>query len=119
MLDAAFEHITPNGIRLLAALAGPSDGEPDPVVKRDCLRTYPAQMLKSWYAFLFQIPSLPERAVRANNWRFLISATPADLTAEERDRYRKAWSQPGAVTGMINWYRTFLANSKINGIKAH
>jgi pimeloyl-ACP methyl ester carboxylesterase len=85
---------------------------PHPAVMRDYLRTHPSQMRKSWYAFFFQLPSLPERIVRAYNWRFLISAMPDDLTAEERDRYREAWGQPGAMTGMINWYRALLRGSQ-------
>jgi hypothetical protein len=61
--------------------------------------------LKSWYAFFFQIPDLPELVVRFNNWKIMLSAMPDDLSTEERDRYREAWGQPGAITGMINWYR--------------
>ena len=78
---------------------------PHPAVMQNYLRTHPLQMLKSWYAFLFQLPGLPERVVRANNWKFLISALPDDLITDERDRYREAWAQPRAMTSMINWYR--------------
>jgi len=78
---------------------------PYPAVMQDYLRSHPSQMLKSWYAFFFQLPRLPELIIRANSWQFLISAMPQDLTELERDRYREAWSQPGAMTGMINWYR--------------
>jgi len=85
---------------------------PHPAVMRDYLRTHPKQMLKSWYAFFFQIPALPEFAVRANNWRFLISAMPDDFTEEIQGRYRKAWGQPGAMTGMINWYRALMRHSR-------
>jgi len=81
---------------------------PHPTVMRTYLRTHPSQMLKSWYAFFFQLPGLPERIVRVNNWQFLISAMPDDLTTKERDRYRKAWAEPGAMTSMINWYRALL-----------
>ncbi len=81
---------------------------PHPVVMRNYLRTHPSQMLKSWYVFFFQLPRLPERVVKANSWKFLISAMPNDLTAKERDRYREAWAQPGAMTSMINWYRASL-----------
>jgi len=81
---------------------------PHPAVMRDYLRTHPSQMLKSWYAFFFQIPNLPEFAVRANNWRFLIKAMPENFSEKERDRYRAAWEQPGAITGMINWYRALM-----------
>ena len=81
---------------------------PHPVVMRNYLRTHPSQMLKSWYAFFFQLPGLPERVVKAKNWQSLISVMPNDLTAKKRDRYREAWAQPGAMTSMINWYRASL-----------
>jgi pimeloyl-ACP methyl ester carboxylesterase len=84
---------------------------PHPAVMRRYLRTHPSQMRKSWYAFFFQLPVLPELAARAGNWRFLISAMPDDLTEEERDRYREAWAQPNAITSMINWYRALLRHS--------
>lgn len=80
---------------------------PHPQVMRSYLRTHFKQMLKSWYAIFFQIPGLPEWMVKLNNWRFLILAMPDDLCEEERDRYRAAWSMPGAMTGMMNWYRAF------------
>jgi len=83
---------------------------PHPTVMGTYLRTHPAQMLKSWYAFFFQLPGLPERLVRANNWGFLLSAMPKDFTENQRDRYREAWSQPDAITSMINWYRASLRN---------
>lgn len=78
---------------------------PHPQVMNSYLRSHPKQMLKSWYAFFFQIPGLPERVVRANQWKSLILAMPDDFTESKRDRYREAWGQPGAITGMINWYR--------------
>ncbi len=84
---------------------------PHPKVMQDYLRTHLSQLLKSWYAFFFQIPSLPERIIRTNNWQILISAMPDDLNEEERDRYRKAWSQPAAMTSMINWYRALMQHS--------
>ena len=80
---------------------------PHPQVMSSYLRTHIKQILKSWYALFFQIPGLPEWVVKLNNWRFLISAMPDDLSAEERNRYREAWNQPAAMTGMMNWYRAF------------
>jgi epoxide hydrolase 4 len=69
----------------------------------------PRQLQRSWYFFFFQPPGLPERAVSARHWRFfrnfLRDARPA-YTPEEFDRYVEAWSQPGAATGMINYYRS-------------
>jgi pimeloyl-ACP methyl ester carboxylesterase len=81
---------------------------PHPAVMQANLRRHPAQMLKSWYVFFFQLPGLPERLMAAQNWRQLIASLPADLSATEQDRYRAAWGQPGAITAMINWYRAVL-----------
>jgi pimeloyl-ACP methyl ester carboxylesterase len=70
---------------------------------------HPGQLRKSWYFFFFDLPELPESVVHANNWHFfrhfLSDARPA-YTPEEIDRYVEAWSQPGAATGMINYYRS-------------
>jgi len=84
---------------------------PHPAVMQNYLRTHPSQMLKSWYAFFFQLPSLPERVLKTNNWQFLISAMPDNLSKKERDRYREAWAQPKAMTSMINWYRAVMRGS--------
>jgi pimeloyl-ACP methyl ester carboxylesterase len=74
----------------------------------------PQQLRRSWYFFYFQPPGLPERHVRANDWRFfrnfLRDARPA-YTADEMDHYVEAWSQPGAATAMINYYRSAVRHS--------
>ena len=79
----------------------------------------PRQLLRSWYFFYFQPPGLPERRVRRRHWRFfrhfLRDAHPA-YTPEEIDRYVEAWSQPGAATAMINYYRAAVRPPK--GAKA-
>ena len=85
---------------------------PHPAVMRNFLRTRPAQLLKSWYIFFFQLPRLPEWVVSAHNWLFLSSALPDELTAAQHARYRAAWEQPGATTGMLNWYRAMLRGSQ-------
>jgi len=58
---------------------------------------------------LLDLPKLPESVVHANNWHFfrhfLQDAKP-EYTPEEIDRYVEAWSQEGAATGMINYYRS-------------
>jgi pimeloyl-ACP methyl ester carboxylesterase len=70
---------------------------------------HPGQLRKSWYFFFFDLPELPESVVHADHWRFfrhfLRDAQPA-YTPEEMDRYIEAWSQPGAATAMINYYRS-------------
>jgi pimeloyl-ACP methyl ester carboxylesterase len=75
---------------------------------------HPGQLRKSWYFFFFDLPELPESVVRADRWHFfrhfLHDARPA-YTPEEIDRYVEAWSQPGAPTGMINYYRSSVRTS--------
>jgi pimeloyl-ACP methyl ester carboxylesterase len=68
----------------------------------------PRQFLRSWYFFFFALPWLPERVVRAFGYRFfrrfLRDARPV-ITPDEMDRYVEAWSQLGARTAMIDYYR--------------
>lgn len=73
------------------------------------LRT-PRQLLKSWYIFFFQLPWLPERLARAGRWRsfrfgFERDARPGAFSSTDIERYVEAWSQPGALTATINYYR--------------
>ena len=84
---------------------------PHPSVMRRYIGKHPAQVLRSWYAFFYQLPVLPEMAMKANNWRFLISAMARGLSREQRNRYREAWAQPEAMKSMINWYRNMLRAS--------
>ncbi len=60
--------------------------------------------------FFFQIPWLPEFLMRLGNWRGAIaglkrSSLRETFTQEDFEKYREAWSQPGAFRSMLNWYR--------------
>jgi pimeloyl-ACP methyl ester carboxylesterase len=73
----------------------------------------PRQLLRSWYMFFFQLPWLPERALSARGWEALRrgpehEARPGAFSAEDVERYVEAWSQPGAITAMVNYYRAAL-----------
>jgi pimeloyl-ACP methyl ester carboxylesterase len=70
----------------------------------------PGQLKKSWYMLAFQLPWLPERLVAAGNWAafrhgFERDARPGAFTPQDIERYIEAWSQPGASTATINYYR--------------
>jgi len=83
---------------------------PHPTVMEATLRNSLAQLRKSWYMFAFQLPALPEAISTANNCRVLRrglteSSRPGAFSAADLQRYREAWTQPGALTAMINWYR--------------
>jgi len=83
---------------------------PHGAVLRKHLRTNRTQQRRSWYMFFFQLPWIPELVVRRAQWRMLTrmmqgSARPGTFTDSELELYRKAWSQPGAFTAMLIWYR--------------
>jgi pimeloyl-ACP methyl ester carboxylesterase len=80
---------------------------PHPKVMRDTLKKDLKQLRKSWYAFFFRIPRLPERMIRLRNWKLIASAMAKGLTEEQLNRYKEAWAQPNAIGSMINWYRAF------------
>lgn len=66
------------------------------------------QILKSWYIGFFQLPIVPERFLKAFNYRALIKNMPSSLSTEMKERYRSGWSQPNAMRTMLNWYRGLL-----------
>ena len=77
---------------------------------RKFLSTRPHQLLRSWYMFFFQLSWLPEAVFSAFDFRIgsralLRSSRPGTFSEEDLAQYRATWSQPGALTGMINWYR--------------
>jgi pimeloyl-ACP methyl ester carboxylesterase len=85
---------------------------PHPSIILKTLQRNPAQMLRSWYIAFFQLPGLPERFFSRNNFRGAVaslvgSSLPGTFSTEDLERYREAWSHPGTVTAMINWYRAF------------
>jgi pimeloyl-ACP methyl ester carboxylesterase len=86
---------------------------PHPVVFQKHLRRSPRQMLKSAYILFFQLPGLPEASLHARHWRLAertLAGTgrPGTFTPEALAAYREAWSQPGAMTAMLHWYRAAL-----------
>ena len=83
---------------------------PHPAVMQRFLRRDLEQLRRSWYILFFQIPWLPEAGMRAQDWRGMIRALQDSgkahtFTHEDIEKYKEAWSQPGAMTAMLNWYR--------------
>ncbi|GAB3509186.1 epoxide hydrolase EphM [Spirosoma knui] len=83
---------------------------PHPAVMKQFVSRDFGQMRRSWYIGFFQIPVLPELLSRIGHWRLLtrtLTSTSRRGTFIEADldQYRDAWSQPGAFTAMVNWYR--------------
>jgi pimeloyl-ACP methyl ester carboxylesterase len=101
--SAALLH--PNRIAKLAIL-----NVPHPSVMRRFLSSNRRQLRRSWYMFFFQIPWLPEAIFRARDFKMGTSALvrssrPGTFSEDHLAQYRAAWSQPGALTAMIHWYR--------------
>lgn len=68
------------------------------------------QVLKSWYMFYYQIPQLPEWKMKQNDFTFYSLTLKGAYSAEDMRRLKKYWSQPYALTSMINWYRFVIQN---------
>jgi epoxide hydrolase 4 len=71
---------------------------------------HPSQLLKSWYVAAFQLPLLPELALRAGGFWLLRrvlrrSALSGTFSDADLQAYCTAWVQPGALGAMLNWYR--------------
>jgi epoxide hydrolase 4 len=89
---------------------------PHPAAFQRALRTSLRQLWKSWYVFACQLPRLPEWLLGRNDCAGLGKALrrsgrpravagPATFGDEDLARYREAWSQPGALSAMLSWYR--------------
>jgi pimeloyl-ACP methyl ester carboxylesterase len=76
------------------------------------------QLFRSYYMFFFQLPVIPEKMMGRNLHKFFkqvfIGLGPKNGTgkipAEEIEKYVQAFSQPGALTGAINYYRAAIRN---------
>jgi pimeloyl-ACP methyl ester carboxylesterase len=71
------------------------------------------QLLRSWYMFFFQLPSLPEWLMRRDDFARLgktlrATSRPGTFTDEDIEVLKAALREPGAVTGGINYYRANL-----------
>lgn len=100
----------PQRIKKLAIL-----NVPHPAVMRRTVLENDEQRKKSWYIFFFQLPWLPERSLSADDYTNLVRALKGSsrrgtFSAEDIAAYKQAWSQPGAVASMLNWYRAAVRN---------
>jgi epoxide hydrolase 4 len=80
----------------------------------------PEQLRKSWYAFFFQVPEVPERAIAAGDYAILDRLLREDAVApdafdvEDVARYKEALAKPGARTAAINYYRALGRDNGLN-----
>jgi pimeloyl-ACP methyl ester carboxylesterase len=83
---------------------------PHPGVFARLLASDPAQQQASQYMLMFRSPQ-GEQNLSGNNYAGLVSVVLGSglksgaFTEDDKQAYIKAWSQPGALTGGLNYYR--------------
>ena len=101
----AFAIAHPNYLEKLVIINAPHPG----VFQRE-LRENPAQQKASQYMLMFR-SAQAEQILSANNYAALVQAVLGPglkmgvFTEADRQAYIEAWSQPGALTGGLNYYR--------------
>ncbi|MFP6641864.1 MAG: alpha/beta hydrolase [Myxococcota bacterium] len=72
------------------------------------------QLMHSWYVFFFQIPGCAERVLASReaapiaNMFTSMACHPERFPDEILDVYRQAALRPGALQGMVNYYRAYI-----------
>jgi epoxide hydrolase 4 len=103
----------PETVRRLAIL-----NVPHPRRMLEGLRTA-RQLRRSWYMLVFQLPGVSERMLRRHRFRALrrpfADARPGSYDDSDIDRYVEAWSQPGALTAMLSYYRAAMRTTRETG----
>jgi pimeloyl-ACP methyl ester carboxylesterase len=101
----AFAMAHPEYLEKLVIINAPHPG----VFARE-LRDNPEQQKASRYMLMFRSPQA-EATLSANNYALLVQAVLGEglktgaFTEEDKKAYIEAWSQPGALTGGLNYYR--------------
>jgi epoxide hydrolase 4 len=78
---------------------------------REELRSNPRQMLRSWYMLFFQLPVLPEAALRARNFAAIDNlfkkgtARRGSISNDDMNYFRAAFRNPYSMTAAVNYYR--------------
>ncbi len=83
------------------------------------LRQNPDQRKASQYMLMFRTPEA-EKILSENNYAYLRDFAFGDLlkqgylTQDDLKAYIQAWSQPGALTGVLNYYRAAKLDALVN-----
>lgn len=93
---------------------------PHPIIFMRELRDNPAQRKASQYILVHRTPAA-EDILAKDNYAILVSSLFKEgikqgyFTEEDRKAYIEAWSQPGALTGSLNYYRATNLGSFVGG----
>ena len=102
----AFASHFPDMVDKLIVMNAPSQKPFEKMIK-----THAAQRKMSWYIFFFQLPFLPEISLKLrkfNVFNRLAEPLKHKMSEDELCAYKYTFSQPGALTPPINWYRAAL-----------
>jgi pimeloyl-ACP methyl ester carboxylesterase len=86
---------------------------PHPALAQKGLRTL-RQLMRSWYIFFFQLPSIPEWGLARNNHEAIgrafrdMAIDKSRFPDEVLRVFRDAAARPGALTAMLNYYRALI-----------
>lgn len=89
---------------------------PHPKMFAKALQSNYAQMRKSWYIFLFQIPYLPELMFQLNSKNTVkkifkgLAVQKDAFTEADLEAYHQALIKPGAYSAALNYYRAAFRN---------
>jgi pimeloyl-ACP methyl ester carboxylesterase len=95
---------------------------PHPGVFARELKENPAQQKASGYMLMFRSPQA-EQTLSANNYAALVGVVLGEglkngtFTEADKEAYIAAWSQPGALTGGLNYYRAARVGPPTEGQK--
>jgi len=88
---------------------------PHPAKFAEGLHT-PQQLMRSSYAFFFQLPVLPELLIQWSDYQAIESAfkgmaiNKSAFSSQDIEAYKNAASRRGALTAMLNYYRNAFSN---------
>ena len=105
----------PNLVKKLVIL-----NAPHPKIFQERLKNDKAQQRASYYIFEFLKPH-GEKFVIENDYKWLKWAlfkgiiNQEEFTESDKNEYLKAWTQPGAIVGGVNYYRANTAFDKWTG----
>ena len=113
----AFAIAHPDYLERLVIINAPHPG----VFQRE-LRENPDQQKASGYMLMFR-SAQAEQMLSANNYATLVNIVLGEglksgaFTEEDKKAYLEAWSQPGALTGGLNYYRAARVGPPAEGSK--
>lgn len=114
MIAWYFAHAHPEMVERLIVL-----NIPHPAKFAQGLRT-PQQLLRSFYAFFFQLPWLPETLIQLSDYQLLettfkgMAVDKSAFKSADVEAYKDAAAKRGALTAMLNYYRNAFGQEMFN-----